>query len=255
MSLINNLGKLSILTEAPNNNDDLFDIDKEVDAQIKRVEKRVAKSQAQEAEANQVEEEAPEQDMTADEQPEEDVTPDENAEEPTDSTEENPEDTTIDDQEEDPNLDTSEADTGEEDADMSSDETNIPDDYEPKQTIPELKILSSLSDREYKLCNIKILENFQELKKNVANTINNLIPCVTLKNIRQRQVIDIVKKNLYNMLEDIDNYVVYRNNSIYEENVRAYLTYLKRYQIATNLIKLILEENIKDKEEENNNKK
>ena len=45
--LSNSLSSISILTEA---NDDLFDIDKEVDAQIKRVNNRLERKKAQEEE-------------------------------------------------------------------------------------------------------------------------------------------------------------------------------------------------------------
>lgn len=240
MSLINNLGKISILNEAPN--DELFDIDKEVDAHIKRVENRIAKKQAMEQ---------PQQE----EQPPVEDTPDnvDNTEEETQ--EQNPEDTEVSEQEDETPEGEDNTNTDEElntDGDQSDEydymgddnsDSDIPDDYEPKQTIPELRILSTLSDKEYALCNIKIIESFQTLKRNVENTSNNLIPLVTTKNIRQRQAISIVKKNLYQMAIDINNYIMYRNNNVYEENVRAYLTYLKRYQIATNIIKLIIDEN------------
>lgn len=243
MSLVNNLANISILTEAPN--DDLFDIDKEVDAQIKRVQNRVIKKEAQAneppQETNQTQEELPTDDST--ENPE-----DTNVEDQNDDT---VDDNTPSEEEDNLNPDDSQSDDYDYMDGSDTDGGDIPDDYEPKQTIPELRILSTLSDKEYKICNIRILEQFQELKRNVTNTINNLLPSVVTKNKQQSQVVSIVNKNLYDMIQDIDYYVSYRNNNIYEENVKCYLTYLRRYQIATNLIKLIIDQNIK---EENDNK-
>lgn len=244
MSLINNLAKMSILTEAPN--DDLFDIDKEVDAQIKRVENRIARKAAQE-------EQTPEPNSTDNQQTsqsEDDQSQDNNP----------PEETSIDVQNSDDIDQYQQSQEGDNPEEGQSDDyeymdgaEDIPDDYEPKQTIPELRILTTLSDKEYQLCNINIIKDFQELKRNVDSTLTNLIPAVTTKNIRQRQAVNIVKNNLYKMLDDIDNYIMYRNNDIYEENVTAYLTFLKRYQIATNIIKVIVEENLKYDRKQNVN--
>lgn len=244
MNLINNLGKVSILTEAQDDN--IFDIDKEVDAQINRVKKRLERKQAKEQEQQNQEQ-----------QEEENNTNDNQSEEPENTDVDEQNDDNVEDQnaQQDQNND---SDNNSDGSDGQSDEydymennNDIPDNYEPKQTIPELKILSTLSDKEYKLCNINILKDFQDLKNNVASVIKNLIPSVTTKNVRQRQAIDIVRRNLYDMLDDIDNYIIYRNNNIYEENVRAYLTYLKRYQIATNIVRLIVEENLKYDKEKN----
>lgn len=232
------LTKLTLLREA----DDLFDIDKEVDAQIKRVENRIARKDNQE--------QPPQEDNPENDQPE-NIN---NEEPPEDNTA--PENEPVENQDqEDPNLnnDTNQQTPGDgqsqggdyEYMDNGSQTEDIPEDYEPKQTIPELKILNTLSDSEYALCNIRILEDFKELRKNVDSTINNILMTITTKNARQRQIINIVHSNLLEMMEDIDNYIVYRNNDVYEENVVAYLTYLKRYRIATNLIKLIVDENLK----------
>ena len=226
---INSLAKMNILHEA----DELFDIDKEVDAHLKRVENRIKRDESR------------------------DNPPPTNEPDPEENNQEQPEEQPVEDQNDDAPQD---ANTGEEynDDGQSTDyeyqdspegSDNVDDNYEPKQTIPELKILSTLSDSEYRLCNINILEQFQALKKNIDATINLIRRKVVTRNKRQKQVVDIVHNNLYDMLNDIDNYIMYRNKDIYEENVIAYLTYLKRYQIATRILKIIINENIKNKTE------
>ena len=130
-------------------------------------------------------------------------------------------------------------------------EQDIQDDYDPKDDIPKLKILNTLSDSEYKLNNLRCFDQFRELKKNVENYINNNIMDVTTKNSRQRQIVDIVHNNLSTMISDMDNYMIYRFGDIYEDNVIAYITYLKRYHIAIKIIKLIVDENIKNSNPEN----
>ena len=233
MSLIGSLGNTTILNEA---NDDIFDIDKEVDAQIKRVENRIAKKeeqQNQQQEDNQAEnqqQEETEQDL------------------------ENPENDNVDNQDDENNIpNSSEQDNTQDNAEQDGEyidnqSEDIPEDYEPKQTIPELKILSTVSDNEYKLSNIKVMEQFRELRQKVDSLINNILRTITTKTSRQRQIVNIVHKNLYDMTEDIDNYILYRDNGVYEENSIAYLTYLKRYQIATKIIRYIIEENSKSSE-------
>jgi len=231
-----NLAKMTLLTEA----DDLFDIDKEVDAQIKRVENRIARN----TEPENQPEEPPINDQQQDNQ--ENLQDENNPEEMDNSNQINDqENQQQNNQSEELPLDnTNDSEGGYEY--MNSEPTeDVPDDYEVKQTIPELKILNTLSDSEYQLCNIKILEDFKELRRNVDSTINNILMTINTKNAKQRQVINIVHNNLYEMLEDIDNYILYRNKDVYEENVVAYLTYLKRYRIATNLIKIIVDENLK----------
>ena len=228
-----NLAKMTLLTEA----DDLFDIDKEVDAQIKRVENRIASTNDQENQPEEPPINNQQQDNTQDNLQDEN-TPEDNI----DNSDQ------INDQENQPEeqpLDNTNDTEGGYEYIGSEPTEDVPDDYEAKQTIPELKILSTLSDSEYQLCNIRILEDFKELRRNVDSTINNILMTITTKNAKQRQVINIVHNNLYEMLEDIDNYILYRNKDVYEENVVAYLTYLKRYRIATNLIKIIVDENLK----------
>lgn len=214
------LTKMTILTEA----DEMFDIDKEVDAQINRVSKRIEKQQntePQEDPNNSVQEDETENIESQDIVDNGDVSEQDN--ENSDS--------------EDVIYDYPEG------HDPNEGKEEIPEDYEPKQTIPELKILSTLSDSEYSLCNIRLLDDFKDLQKNTETIINNIIMTITTKNPKQRQVIDIVHNNLRDMIDDINNYILYRNNDIYEENVIAYLTYIKRYQIAVKLIRIIIEEN------------
>ena len=237
--LSNLLSEMSILTEA--NEDDLFDIDKEVDAQIKRVSNRVEKKRQEEAMATQ--EDQQDQEISNSEEQYDDSISDEN----TDDIEDNY-DVSQDQTEDNISQDDSQEQSDDyEYMDNSESEETISDDYEAKQTIPELKILSTLSDSEYSLCNIKIIEQFRELQDNVESTINNILMNITTKNDRQVQVVEIVHQNLYDMIQDINTYILYRNNDIYEENVRTYLTYLKRYDIAMKLIKNILDENSKSK--------
>ena len=216
--LSNLLSEMSILTEA--NEDDLFDIDKEVDAQIKRVSNRVEKKRQEEAMATQ--EDQQDQEISNSEEQYDDSISDEN----TDDIEDNY-DVSQDQTEDNISQDDSQEQSDDyEYMDNSESEETISDDYEAKQTIPELKILSTLSDSEYSLCNIKIIEQFRELQDNVESTINNILMNITTKNDRQVQVVEIVHQNLYDMIQDINTYILYRNNDIYEENVRTYLTYL-----------------------------
>lgn len=236
-----NLAKMRILTEAPN--DDVFDIDKEVDAQLKRVENRIARKnninnppQSEEQTADQIQDQNDEQ--SQDEQPQEDSSI-ENTNQQNDVEQQSIQDNN-----------TNQPQNAEYLEDNNSDIDDIPDDYEPKQKIPELKILSTLSDSEYSMLNTRILNSFNELRNNVISTINNILMTITTKNAKQRQAIDIVHRNLNDMIEDIDNYILYRNKNVYEENVIAYLTYLKRYQIATRIVKLIIDENSKYIEKE-----
>ena len=236
-----NLAKMRILTEAPN--DDVFDIDKEVDAQLKRVENRIARKnninnppQSEEQTADQIQDQNDEQ--SQDEQPQEDSSI-ENTNQQNDVEQQSIQDNNTNQPQDVEYLE-----------DNNSEIDDIPDDYEPKQKIPELKILSTLSDSEYSMLNTRILNSFNELRNNVISTINNILMTITTKNAKQRQAIDIVHRNLNDMIEDIDNYILYRNKNVYEENVIAYLTYLKRYQIATRIVKLIIDENSKYIEKE-----
>jgi hypothetical protein len=236
------LSGMSILTEA--NEDDLFDIDKEVDAQIKRVNNRLEKQNQLESETNP--EDQQDKELSNPQQGEDVQESDIESEEVINDDQTAPPVEGNDPQQEDENQPES---SEYKYMDNGSDES-IPEDYEPKQSIPELKILSTLSDSEYALCNIKILEQFKELQNNVESTINNILMNVTTRNARQVQIVEIVHENLHAMLDDINTYILYRNNDIYEENVRTYLTYLKRYDIAMKLIKAILDENVESKNNE-----
>ena len=48
------------------------------------------------------------------------------------------------------------------------------------------------------------------------------------------------------MLDDLNTYIVYKFSDIYEDNVLAYITFLKRYQIAMKLLDIIVTENRKE---------
>lgn len=124
------------------------------------------------------------------------------------------------------------------DGDITEDEI----DSEAKST-PGLRLLSSISDEQYRLCNIKLHKKFIELTEDVRNTINNTIMNIITINSRQRQAIDITHNNLISMIDDITNYVMYNFGNTYESNVIAYVTFLKRYQIAMNIINIVISEN------------
>ena len=238
--LSNSLSSISILTEA---NDDLFDIDKEVDAQIKRVNNRLERKKAQEEEQTNPEN-IQDQELNKNEEGEDNVQEIEEMDQETE-TENNIQSNNTKTEEVSPSGIEEQDQTSSQDDNYEYMDNDIPDNYEPKQTIPELRILSTLSDSEYALCNIKILEKFKELRNVTESSINNIIMNITTRNSRQVQIVDMVHQNLHEMIIDIDNYILYRNNDIYEENVTAYLTYLKRYDIAMKLIKNIVDENIK----------
>lgn len=126
-----------------------------------------------------------------------------------------------------------------------TDMPDVPDDYNAEDESPKLKILQSLTDKEYKLNNIHCHEQFKELYNNVENSINNYIMNIVTKNVKQRQIVTHIHNNLSRMLDDLNTYIVYKFSDIYEDNILAYTTFLKRYQIAMKIIKLISEENQK----------
>lgn len=128
---------------------------------------------------------------------------------------------------------------------------DVEDNYNPQDDLPKLKILNSISDKEYKLNNLKCYEYFRDLYKNVNDTINNNIMSITTINPRQKQIVDIVHNNLSNMISDLDVYMTLKFSDIYEDNILAYIVFLKRYQIAMKIIKLIIKENIEAKRSEN----
>ena len=237
--LSNLLSSMSILTEA--NEDDLFDIDKEVDAQIKRVTNRLERKRQQSEAMNQEDQQEEEidnsQDQEEQEQQEVEAEPEDDVQD-SDINQENDNTDDVSDQ----SQETENQDSGNYEY-MDNGSDTVPENYEAKQTIPELRILSTLSDSEYALCNIKIMEQFKELQSNAESSINNILMNITTRNARQEQIVEIVHENLHDMIQDISTYILYRNNDIYEENVRTYLTYLKRYDIAMKLVKSILEEN------------
>ena len=150
----------------------------------------------------------------------------------------------------DPN-DTKDPDASEED---TSSELDIPADETPVDAngIPDIQILN-ISETEKQLLNIKLLRSFKELYKNTDNSFNN-ITSITTKTPKQVQVIDTVANNLSNMREDIKNYMQYKFNDVYETNMTGYLTYLKRYKLAMELIHLVIDENSPDDKGTNNTK-
>lgn len=104
----------------------------------------------------------------------------------------------------------------------------------------KLKILSSLSDSEYKLCNLRCLRNFHELDKQITDTINNNIMNIRSTDKKHGKIINHVLDNLYSMQSDLLDYIQYKFGDVYEDNVITYITYLKRYRTAIKLINMIL---------------
>ena len=132
---------------------------------------------------------------------------------------------------------------------------NIPDNYNAQEEESDkLKILKSLSDTEYKMNNLNCYKKFRELYRNVDASLNNNIMNITTINAKQRQIVDIVHNNLSRMLDDLDNYMIFKFGDIYEDNIIAYITYLKRYHTAMKIIRLLVDENIKSKESDNKDK-
>jgi hypothetical protein len=138
--------------------------------------------------------------------------------------------------------------------DMPEPETNIDDQYnfddgDPQRSdIPDFKILTTLTDKEYKLNNLKCMKQFNDLYENVESMLNNNIINITTKNSRQQQIISIVSSNLKSMLVDLDYYIRLRFGDSYEENTIAYLTFLKRFKIAAQIIKLVISEDVSSDE-------
>ena len=154
-------------------------------------------------------------------------------------------------QQDDPNNQEDQNNDGGEDNPPDDPNYDIQDDYDVKDDIPKLKILKSLSDEEYKLNNIKCFQNFKELYSKVENTVNNNIMDTVTKNARQRQIVNMVHNNLSGMLDDLDNYMIFKFGDIYEDNILAYVTYLKRYHVAMRIIGLVVKENMENSEDSN----
>lgn len=141
------------------------------------------------------------------------------------------------------------------DDDQNQQVPDIPDNYDAKaEESDKLKILKSLSDTEYKMNNLNCYKKFRELYRNVDAVLNNNIMNITAINAKQRQIVDMVHNNLSRMLDDLDNYMIFKFGDIYEDNIIAYITYLKRYHTAMKIIRLIIDENITSKESGNKDK-
>ena len=111
---------------------------------------------------------------------------------------------------------------------------------------PKLKILSSLTDTEYKMCNLRCLRQFHNLRRNVQDMLNNNIMDIKIIDNRYRKIISYVENNLYSMISDMADYTEYKFGDIYEDNIMAYITFLKRYKIAMRIINLVLLEDKKE---------
>ena len=169
-------------------------------------------------------------------------TPDDQTSEPADNAQDNP-DESDNDYDIGNNQDNQPQEGDEQQQDQNADDIpDVPDDYKGTDEAPKLKILNSLTDKEYKLNNLKCYEDFIELYRNVKNSLNNNIMNILTKNKRQKQLVSLVHNNLSNMLEDLDNYMQFKFGDVYEDNILAYVTFLKRYHIAMKVISIILDE-------------
>ena len=113
--------------------------------------------------------------------------------------------------------------------------------------MPKLKVLN-LSEEDRKLNNLMILKKFNELIRNVTDNLNNNIINMTIKTKKESQIVNKVCDNLNDMIESIRNYVLYKFDDTYEENVVVYNAFLKRYQIAMKLIRQIIDDQSSDNE-------
>lgn len=119
------------------------------------------------------------------------------------------------------------------------------------QKTPGLRILTSISDNQYKLCNATLHQKFSKLASEITDIINNTIMVIRPNNDREAQVVGIVHDNLSNMVTDIHNYSLYTFSDTYESNVVAYISFLKRYKIAMQIIdELIQARNTEDPKED-----
>jgi len=119
------------------------------------------------------------------------------------------------------------------------------------QKTPGLRILTSISDNQYKLCNATLHQKFTKLASEITDIINNTIMVIRPNNDREAQVVGIVHDNLSKMVTDIHNYSLYTFSDTYESNVVAYISFLKRYKIAMQIIdELIKARNTEDPKED-----
>lgn len=128
-------------------------------------------------------------------------------------------------------------------SDESQEQDNI-------NSIPKLEILN-LPDKDKKLNNLLILRKFKDLARSANENLNNNIINMTAMTKKQSQLIDIVCDNVNKMINSINDYILYKFDDVYEENVVVYNAFLKRYKIAMELIREIVDEQSKETNGEN----
>ena len=132
----------------------------------------------------------------------------------------------------------------ESDPEQPSEDDYLNEELPNRMSIPQIDIMDGMSEIEHSLNNLKLLEQFNELYVEVKDCLyGNTISNISVKNAKQRQAVDIVRENLSSMLADIHTYTHLRFSDIYEENMIAYITYLKRFKIAMKILKIIVDEN------------
>lgn len=135
--------------------------------------------------------------------------------------------------------------------DYDNNQDNNPEDEPVENSIPKLTILN-LSEKDKKLNNLNLLKQFNELSKNISDNLNSNIINITTLNKKNNQIIDFVSDNLYKLVTEIQDYVLYKYDDVYEENVITYNAFLKRYHTALQLIRQIVDE---QSESDNSNSK
>lgn len=130
---------------------------------------------------------------------------------------------------------------GDDDSDIIDEDTDGMGESETEEdAVPKLKVLN-LSEKDIKLNNLALFRKFKELYQNIDYSLN-IITNKVVRGQRQKQVSDIVTANLNSMETDMMTYMKHKFDSSYETNMTAYLTYLKRYNIAVELIRLLSDE-------------
>ena len=177
--------------------------------------------------------------------------PQEDQNEPEDDTNEDEEDMD-DDQEIDEEEDTGD-DINDDIDDINDDLENDSDETEEQDninSIPKLEILN-LSEKDKKLNNLMILRKFKKLARSANENLNNNIINMTAMTKKQSQLIDIVCDNIAKMIDSINDYILYKFDDVYEENVVVYNAFLKRYKTAMELIREIVDDQSKEYEDKN----
>ena len=131
------------------------------------------------------------------------------------------------------------------DLENDSDETEEQDNI---NSIPKLEILN-LSEKDKKLNNLMILRKFKKLARSANENLNNNIINMTAMTKKQSQLIDIVCDNITKMVDSINDYILYKFDDVYEENVVVYNAFLKRYKTAMELIREIVDDQSKEYED------